>query len=414
MRILPEISLSYTNKALVGSVAEAASPTPAPGSDVASDDDATYCICNGRDDHTWMVECERCKNWFHGRCIGIAVEEQAVVDHFACSSCRSDSFFTTFKPYCRRHPACNEPARVTPSPGEKPSKYCSQRCCDLFFEEFVAKLPNADEPSRGGALSRQEVALLVLGCKNIEQFKTLGQIPTIEKGDDFRWDDILNEEERTLVAEITAKKERMATKVQGYKEQDKFVYMAKARADEVNKARPKNERICGMDERLAKNQPEFLKWKNTAEGIEAFATGKMPVPEKRPIDQSQWGVTTWYAYDEEDPKIRGMCIRNQKACAKHNGWFDINHEDNCLEIRELHNDMKKATERETAIKERAEARAAEGKFREMQGWVRLIDGAEPDCLEKFAAKVKARGGKSFKLGIPKGKEAEYYGLNGYL
>jgi hypothetical protein len=56
------------------------------------DDEAgRYCVCNGFNDGRFMVECEECEEWFHGRCVQLSgVDEEAAeatADGFTCPKC---------------------------------------------------------------------------------------------------------------------------------------------------------------------------------------------------------------------------------------------------------------------------------------------------------------------------------------
>ncbi|KAK4516622.1 cTPxI [Mucor velutinosus] len=54
----------------------------------AKKDAQKYCICRkGYDGKEFMIECEDCKEWFHGACVGL--KPNSVSDHYACSSCTS-------------------------------------------------------------------------------------------------------------------------------------------------------------------------------------------------------------------------------------------------------------------------------------------------------------------------------------
>jgi hypothetical protein len=44
---------------------------PAESAAVASA--AVYCLCRGVDDGSDMVECDRCKDWYHYYCVGIVL-----------------------------------------------------------------------------------------------------------------------------------------------------------------------------------------------------------------------------------------------------------------------------------------------------------------------------------------------------
>ncbi|KAJ2959374.1 hypothetical protein NQZ79_g5159 [Umbelopsis isabellina] len=52
--------------------------------------DQQYCICRGGyNGKEFMVACDSCQEWFHGRCIGIA--EKDVPDHYFCTNCKTTS-----------------------------------------------------------------------------------------------------------------------------------------------------------------------------------------------------------------------------------------------------------------------------------------------------------------------------------
>ncbi|KAG2176773.1 hypothetical protein INT44_007437, partial [Umbelopsis vinacea] len=49
-----------------------------------------YCICRGGyNGKEFMVACDQCHEWFHGRCIGIS--EKNVPDHYYCDNCQQES-----------------------------------------------------------------------------------------------------------------------------------------------------------------------------------------------------------------------------------------------------------------------------------------------------------------------------------
>lgn len=53
-----EIEIDFTNSELMARLAEALK---------------TYCICGGKDDDTFMIQCDDCEDWFHGRCVHVEV-----------------------------------------------------------------------------------------------------------------------------------------------------------------------------------------------------------------------------------------------------------------------------------------------------------------------------------------------------
>lgn len=50
-------------------------------------DTKLYCTCRSPDDGTWMINCEACDEWFHGRCINLLESDGYKIDVFICSTC---------------------------------------------------------------------------------------------------------------------------------------------------------------------------------------------------------------------------------------------------------------------------------------------------------------------------------------
>ncbi|XP_073516429.1 nucleosome-remodeling factor subunit BPTF isoform X3 [Phyllobates terribilis] len=49
-----------------------------------------YCICRTPyDDSQFYIGCDRCQNWFHGRCVGILQSEAEYIDEYVCPECQS-------------------------------------------------------------------------------------------------------------------------------------------------------------------------------------------------------------------------------------------------------------------------------------------------------------------------------------
>jgi COMPASS component SPP1 len=204
----------------------------------SEEDDTLYCVCRGKDDHTWMIGCEACDDWFHGRCVNLKKEEhEALLAKFICPNCQaSGKGFTTWKPMCRRA-GCSNPAEITTKTQvtvEKKidsievSKFCSKECGTNFFKNItsgvkhmiISKNPpfkrgavarrkanrtdnitNSDNysfdeediepPPRGGVIRAKDLKALVSACNTVEDFHKLGNdvlSPTISapyKSDTF-------------------------------------------------------------------------------------------------------------------------------------------------------------------------------------------------------------------------------------
>lgn len=140
-----------------------------------------YCICRRPDDHRLMIECVHCKDWYHPTCMDIAESDvrSGLVDTFVCTKCKTEERFTTFRRICRNYnidQSCRMPARVSDDP---PSKYCSDEHRDAFWKYVHSLVRNDDEPSKGGALNRSEVAALLEAAPTAAQFHALGSKPRV-------------------------------------------------------------------------------------------------------------------------------------------------------------------------------------------------------------------------------------------
>jgi len=54
----------------------------------AKENDEIYCLCRQPyDESQFYIGCERCSDWFHGRCVGILQAEAAGIDEYVCPKC---------------------------------------------------------------------------------------------------------------------------------------------------------------------------------------------------------------------------------------------------------------------------------------------------------------------------------------
>lgn len=59
-----------------------------------------YCICQTPyDESQFYIGCDRCQNWYHGRCVGILQSEANHIDEYVCPQCQStEDAMTVFAP----------------------------------------------------------------------------------------------------------------------------------------------------------------------------------------------------------------------------------------------------------------------------------------------------------------------------
>jgi len=56
---------------------------------------ARHCICGGPNDGTFMLSCDNCEGWFHGRCVGVGREDAEPLDTWYCPPCYASSYSKT-------------------------------------------------------------------------------------------------------------------------------------------------------------------------------------------------------------------------------------------------------------------------------------------------------------------------------
>uniref|UniRef100_A0A8K9Y0W8 Uncharacterized protein n=1 Tax=Oncorhynchus mykiss TaxID=8022 RepID=A0A8K9Y0W8_ONCMY len=63
-----------------------------------------YCICRLPYDVTqFMIECDACKDWFHGSCVGVDEDEAPDIDIYHCPNCEKTDGKSTSKSVCLTH-----------------------------------------------------------------------------------------------------------------------------------------------------------------------------------------------------------------------------------------------------------------------------------------------------------------------
>ncbi|KAM9206348.1 lysine-specific demethylase PHF2 [Dugong dugon] len=97
-----------------------------------------YCICRLPYDVTrFMIECDACKDWFHGSCVGVEEEEAPDIDIYHCPNCEKTHGKSTLKKKRSWHK--HEPG---PTPDIKPVQNGSQ----LFIKELRSRtFPSAED-----------------------------------------------------------------------------------------------------------------------------------------------------------------------------------------------------------------------------------------------------------------------------
>lgn len=365
------------------------SPAPDFGSSDVEDgdsdeDNALYCVCRGKDDHTWMIGCEACDDWFHGRCVNLKKEEhEMLLAKFICPNCtESGRGHTTWKPMCRRD-GCSRPAapitevkiidgKQIEVPGR--SKYCSDECGINFFKNVIAAVSRSNGPAkrrsqykrrtiasdddlseddyepppRGGVLRARDLKSLVSAADTVEMFYGLGSgilsPPASESGPLQESDRstntaseplsyTLNEVETERLAETASEKTQVRDRGAMLKDRERFITFSRESATrhaEKNGLKPKE--LCGYDSRLAWSEKEFQIWRTGQRGRAAFAAGTSEPTEEDIVKFGEEDPSG--SGEEEDPSLDVDAIRNgipqpcvKKRCTAHKDWEKIHREE---------------------------------------------------------------------------------------
>jgi COMPASS component SPP1 len=161
------------------------------GSEDDISDDNTYCICKGKDDHRWMICCEKCEDWFHGECINLSKEiGETLIEKFICPRCTTETFTSLYKKTCGLK-GCRKPARLT-ADGDS-SVFCSNEHAQSWWERMVSRLPKSrGKTGLSDELTQDEfMALLTSGMGAVGEdgmFRLIkapfqGKVPKLANGD---------------------------------------------------------------------------------------------------------------------------------------------------------------------------------------------------------------------------------------
>ncbi|KAH8811423.1 hypothetical protein F5884DRAFT_670294 [Xylogone sp. PMI_703] len=343
-------------------------------SETDSSTGSVYCICRKGDNHSTMVECEGCGEWFHCSCMGIDEgDAKELLEHFACPKCKSDTLKTTYKRMCRYYnvAGCRKAAQVGNNP---PSKYCSEEHARAFFE-YVSSLARSDKAQAlGGILSKSEMAELMKQSTTFEAFSALGQKPILPKteGADASRPiglDYLTDEEKQILEELKVSREKCNKRIEAFRNQQRLLGMMIRRYRVANKILniPDKESVCGYDPRLAMNEAQFARYFQSNECKTAFET-KLLGP--RTPETMNIGLARLYPREgvpteaEVQDELKSMCLTrislkagSRKKC-RHDDWVNIHNEDYALNISNVKEELAAIDQKEKDIIEDAETREA--------------------------------------------------------
>lgn len=275
---------------------------------------------------------------------------------------------------------CRKAAQVGLKPN--PSMYCSEQHRRDFWMNIVGKLRSGDTSAMGGILSKDELASLANICNDRSDWQALGSEPKIDSkkavdpskflcnrcnclsnkledrpiGLDF-----VTSQEAEKIEWIEQERAALKKKIEVLQAQKKLLVMiheyCKTMASHPNL---EVKDFCGYDNRLAMNEAQFSRWRNSAEGKEAFETGTIGARTPETVSIGKAIPFPGEVTPEPTTNVDGfqnICMKPRKKC-KHNGWRDIHGCDYQLIISNYEEHMAKLKARADEIIEEAELREA--------------------------------------------------------
>ncbi|ATY64464.1 PHD transcription [Cordyceps militaris] len=328
-------------------------------------DNGPYCLCQGPDDHRWMICCEGCDDWFHGECINLVKEVgENLIEKFICPRCTNKHLRSIYKRSCSMG-ACKKAARLNQSP---PSYFCSPEHAQAWWERLVGRLPKA---ARGGGgsgvvtdqLSQDEfMALLSSGLATVDEHGhwAMTSSPFAASNGkgiitDDSTDSILSEEERSYVQQAAHTRRQLEAETLLCDKMLALIERAQERRRAAVAAGRFGDDMCGYDQRLdtISARDAFAAYAASPEGEAALATGGR-------LDDPLG----------DGDAARGMCER--KRCKTHSGWQKAL----ALGIRHQIREMAAQSEIEAA-EERFVREAAAERWKRKQSeknWVEVLEG----------------------------------------
>lgn len=216
-------------------------------------------------------------------------------------------------------------------------------------------------PSRGGALRAGEIAVLAAKYSNIERWREMGERPTdAPVGPDGVSRLALNQFEQHQIASVNTKMADLRRQVTDLSARETFLGLVKKRSaaviEKARKENPKQKDICGFDPRLSWADEDFLEWRNSPQGISAFATETLGPPNEAVKDEDN-------SSDEDDESAsrsstrEGVCIKNR--CQRHGKWQRVQMAEIRFEMDRLTRAIEMLEREQIGIKDRAILRAWE-------------------------------------------------------
>ncbi|RCK61061.1 Set1 complex component spp1 [Candida viswanathii] len=324
----------------------------APKYDLNSEE--LFCVCRKPDLGEMMVACDGCEEWFHFECMKVNPKFSELIAKYYCKFCEWKGLGTSqWKRKCRVE-GCFKPI----APG---SKYCSREHGLQFMKKMlVDSTTREDSPSTqelsAGAI--KDIVNYVAG--DYKKLQDLGaKFPELKAVVEYKQhpnslqdfpDDVRND-----LQNAQEKSEKVQQEI---KQQEEGLETLSTMKENVKQL---NEKLTGLifqDLNQDSSQPTKKKKKKSSKSkkkvdlclcdkSDAFIVKQIIDSEslfdrlakilKRRYSDEEQGSDDEEEEEEEDSDwfMDDLCIKDKKKCARHNGWWNLYHDEAVKNLDQL-------------------------------------------------------------------------------
>ena len=116
----------------------------------SSSEEQVFCICR-RPESDFMIQCDRCKEWYHGNCIGITKRKAKTIDTYICDGCKDTST------------PVSSPKEQPPGSAKKGAGNCGE-CAACLKTTDCGKCANCKDMVKFGGEGRKKQKCLERRC----------------------------------------------------------------------------------------------------------------------------------------------------------------------------------------------------------------------------------------------------------
>ncbi|GAA5879901.1 hypothetical protein JCM8547_005314 [Rhodosporidiobolus lusitaniae] len=338
-------------------------------------DDRLYCVCRKLyDPERMMIACDKCEEWYHVDCVGIAEDAVELVDLFICPNCQATSLDrTTWKSPCQR-PLCRKPSLPL-------SKYCSDYCGILVASSRLSLLqyatsvaPESFYPSVQAA-KRKETGVVdhAAAGSDVRVLLSMEERRAKQAAEWAREDAAFSRTRGALSARLEETEERtkgLEERVRMVELRSAYLKVAVKRWEALCQATAEEMQQAGIDLAAAAAAGEDRRKRGGGKGRKKGPVSATSLPDAQcgldvrlVFDDKAW--SEWVA-DEgaeggkavleaqergEDGRVLelalemlgGVCLETRKRCERHQGWQKVREADFTVEKNVLHRRLTRLT-----------------------------------------------------------------------